>query len=147
MNQYKHILVALDLTEEAPEVLDNARHLAGLYGAQMSVVSVIRPLTYGYTGIETATLGQAVLNFEVEAQAVAKRRLEALCADAGVPENRRHVLVGSPAVEIRACAKAIGADLIVIGSHGRHGLGLILGSTANGVLHGATCDVLTIRIK
>lgn len=147
MNQYKHILVALDLTEEAPEVLDNARHLAGLYGAQMSVVSVIRPLTYGYTGIETATLGQAVLNFEVEAQAVAKRRLEALCTDAGVPENRRHVLVGSPAVEIRACAKAIGADLIVIGSHGRHGLGLILGSTANGVLHGATCDVLTIRIK
>ncbi len=38
------------------------------------------------------------------------------------------------------------ADLIVLGTHGRHGLGLILGSTANGVLHGASCDVLAVRI-
>ena len=39
-----------------------------------------------------------------------------------------------------------GADLIVVGSHGRHGLALLLGSTANGVLHGATCDVLAVRV-
>lgn len=146
-NQYTHILAAIDMTEEAPDVLDNAGQLAGLYGAKVSIVTVIRPITYGYTGIETATLGQAVLNFEVEAQAMARKRLAELSAALNVPEDRRHVLIGSPAVEIRACAKAIGADLIVIGSHGRHGLGLILGSTANGVLHGAPCDVLTIRIK
>jgi len=145
VNAYKHILAAIDLTEEASEVLDNVRNLARLYDARWSVVSVIRPLTYGYTGIETATLGQAVLNFEVEAQAMARKRLAEFCAE--VPEDRRHVLIGSPATEVRACAKAIGADLIVIGSHGRHGLGLILGSTANGVLHGSPCDVLTIRIK
>lgn len=145
MNAYKHILAAIDLNEEASEVLNNVRNLARLYDARWSVVSVIRPLTYGYTGIETATLGHAVLNFEVEAQVMARKRLAELCAE--VPEDRRHVLIGSPAVEVRACAKAIGADLIVIGSHGQHGLGLILGSTANGVLHGSPCDVLTIRIK
>ena len=38
-------------------------------------------------------------------------------------------------------------DLIVIGSHGRHGLQRILGSTASGVLHTATCDVLAVRIR
>jgi universal stress protein A len=38
------------------------------------------------------------------------------------------------------------ADLIVIGTHGRHGLGLLLGSTANGVLHGVKRDVLAVRV-
>ena len=38
------------------------------------------------------------------------------------------------------------ADLIVVGSHGRHGLALLLGSTASGVLHGAPCDVLAVRV-
>jgi universal stress protein A len=37
-------------------------------------------------------------------------------------------------------------DLVVTGSHGRHGLALILGSTANAILHGAKCDVLAVRI-
>ncbi|MGB1202845.1 MAG: universal stress protein [Alloalcanivorax venustensis] len=38
------------------------------------------------------------------------------------------------------------ADLIVLGSHGKHGIRLLLGSTANAVLHRATCDVLAVRI-
>ena len=38
-------------------------------------------------------------------------------------------------------------DLIVVGSHGRHGLALLLGSTANDVLHGAPCDVLAVHLK
>jgi universal stress protein A len=38
-------------------------------------------------------------------------------------------------------------DLIVLGSHGRHGLAVLLGSTARSVLNGAGCDVLAVRIK
>ena len=37
-------------------------------------------------------------------------------------------------------------DLVVVGSHGRHGLALLLGSTANGVLHGSPTDVLAVRV-
>jgi universal stress protein A len=37
-------------------------------------------------------------------------------------------------------------DLVVVGSYGRHGLQLLLGSTANGVLHLAACDVLAVRV-
>ncbi|WP_313899138.1 universal stress protein [Leclercia adecarboxylata] len=44
-------------------------------------------------------------------------------------------------------AKKQGCDLIVVGSHGRHGLALLLGSTANDILHGAPCDVLAVRLK
>ena len=43
-------------------------------------------------------------------------------------------------------AEELGTDLIVVGSHGRHGLALLMGSTANGVLHGANCDVLAVRV-
>ena len=49
-------------------------------------------------------------------------------------------------LEVNFLPSDIAADLIVIGSHGRHGLALLLGSTANGVLHGAPCDVLAIRV-
>ena len=54
--------------------------------------------------------------------------------------------MGRPETEIHNTADEIGADLIVVGSHGRHGLALIFGSTANGVLHGAACDVLAVRV-
>jgi universal stress protein A len=39
-----------------------------------------------------------------------------------------------------------GADLIIVGSHGRKGFALLLGSTSNSVLHGASCDVLAVRV-
>ncbi len=38
-------------------------------------------------------------------------------------------------------------DLIIIGTHGQHGIALLLGSTANAVLHGVSCDVLAVRVK
>jgi len=44
-------------------------------------------------------------------------------------------------------AGEIKADLIVVGSHGRHGLGLLLGSTASSVVHHAACDVLAVRLR
>ena len=57
-----------------------------------------------------------------------------------------HLTYGQPRQEIHTLAKAQECDLIVVGSHGRHGLALLLGSTANDVLHGAPCDVLAVRL-
>ena len=64
-----------------------------------------------------------------------------------IPETKIHVSFGRPADEIKREAEALAVDLIVVGSHGRKGLGLLLGSTATGVLHGAKTDVLTVRIS
>jgi universal stress protein A len=58
-----------------------------------------------------------------------------------------HIILGAPGSEIRELAKATKADLIVIGSHGRHGFSLLLGSTANAVLHDAGCNVLAVRLR
>jgi universal stress protein A len=57
------------------------------------------------------------------------------------------VFIGAPAYDIRALAVELKADLIVVGTHGRHGLGLLLGSTANAIIHGVGCDVLAVRMR
>ncbi|MFP6816664.1 MAG: universal stress protein [Pseudomonadales bacterium] len=55
-------------------------------------------------------------------------------------------MAGSTADGVHDLARTIGADLIVVGTHGRHGLQLIKGSTANAVLHGVQCDALSVRV-
>ena len=62
------------------------------------------------------------------------------------PDNC-HLGFGQPRQEIHQLASEQQCDLIVVGSHGRHGLALLLGSTANDLLHGAPCDVLAVRLK
>ena len=59
----------------------------------------------------------------------------------------RWLLWGVPKQEIIHIADQEQVDLIVVGSHGRHGLSLLLGSTANSVLHYAKCDVMAIRLR
>ncbi len=54
--------------------------------------------------------------------------------------------MGQPATELHYLANQEGADLIIVGSHGRKGFALLLGSTSNSVLHGASCDVLAVRV-
>ena len=54
---------------------------------------------------------------------------------------------GRVSSEVLFYAEQNNVDLIVKGSHGRHGLELLLGSIANAILHGAKCDVLAVRFK
>jgi nucleotide-binding universal stress UspA family protein len=55
-------------------------------------------------------------------------------------------LMGSPAEEIVRCAREFGCDLLVMGTHGRSGIGhLALGSVAEAVIRAAPCPVLVVR--
>ena len=67
-------------------------------------------------------------------------------ASINVPPEHQFLIFGRPEAEIHRVAEEQNVDVIVVGSHGRHGLALLLGSTANGVLHGATTDVLAVRV-
>jgi universal stress protein A len=143
---YQHILVALDLSEESTQVLRKAQQLGQSNSAKVSAVSVVKPLTQVYGGLDMAPISSGAISFEEEAVKQAQGQLNELAADFGINQEDAHVVLGAPAHEIRHCAHELGADLIVIGTHGRHGLGLLLGSTANGVLHGVDCDVLAVRV-
>lgn len=142
MAGYKNILVGLDLSEESSQVLNRAAQLAADSGAQMSLAHIIEPLTFAYGGDIPMDLSEV----QEQLQNQAKTQLSKAAASLNIPEDRQHVLLGQPATEIHRLAEDMGCDLIVIGSHGRHGLALLLGSTANGVLHGAGCDVLAVRV-
>ena len=77
----------------------------------------------------------------------AKKALAQVGADFGIPSNQQYLEIGYVKKAVIELAKKIHADLIVIGSHGRHGVQLLLGSTANAILHTADCDVLAVRIE
>ena len=76
----------------------------------------------------------------------AQQHLREFASGLGIAEERQHLIFGRPESEIQKLAVEISADLILVGSHGRHGIGLLFGSTANGVLHKANCDVLAVRV-
>ena len=76
----------------------------------------------------------------------ARERIAGLADSIHLKEGEQHVVYGRPEREVHRIAKESDVDLIVVGSHGRQGLALILGSTSTSILHGACCDVLAVRV-
>jgi len=145
METYKHILLAADFSENGGAVTERAKDLADKYHAKLSVVHVMDNLL-----ITDAAYGSTIpfdLDLTAELMAAAKKRLAHLADKLAIPEANQWLEMGSPKLEIIRIAEENNVDLIIVGSHGRHGLALLLGSTANGVLHHAKCDVLAVRIK
>ncbi len=140
---YEHILLAVDLTEESQQVAEKAVILAQQSSSTLSLVHVIEPLSFAYGGDVPMDLSTIQEQLDEHAQ----QRLTEFAAQQAMPIKQTHVVTGHTESEIHRIAKETDIDLIVVGSHGRHGLSLLLGSTANGVLHGAKCDVLAVRVK
>ena len=140
---YKHILVAVDLTEECDPVVKKARNLAEATGAKLSLVHIVEPMAMAFGGDVPMDLSQ----LQQQQFDQAKDRLNLLLGKYGMSAEDAHLTYGQPRQEIHQMAKDQGCDLIVVGSHGRHGLKLLLGSTSNDVLHGAPCDMLAVSLK
>lgn len=136
---YKHVLLATDLHEENKKSADKALAIAEQNGATLSLVHVVEPLPayamgyFGSVNIEQELLDEAEKNLRILGQAL------------NVGEANQHIEIGSVKISVLKVAKDLSVDLIVVGSHGRHGLEVLLGSTAAGVLHGTKCDVLVVR--
>ena len=143
MSTYKHLLVGLDLSPESQQVVDRVKFLFSDTDIKISVCHILEPLAFTYGGDIPVDLSDVQIQLEQQA----KERLDALADQLNVAEENRHVLLGQPAKEMHRIASEDVVDLIIVGSHGRHGLALIFGSTSNSVLHGASCDVLAVRIN
>jgi len=140
MAGYSNILLAVDLSDDSEEVARKAAAISS--GASLHVIHVIEPLSFAYGG--DIPMDFSGIQDEIHQQAT--QQLKGFGDKHGIAAESQHIVLGRPEVEIHALADELGADLIVVGSHGRYGLALLMGSTANGVLHGATCDVLAVRV-
>lgn len=141
---YKHILIAVDLTEECHPVVVRALELATSSAAKASLVHIIEPMAMAFGG--DVPMDLSLLQQQQFDQA--RERLQSFAGRyPQLVSEQRHLVYGQPRQEIHRLATELGCDLVVVGSHGRHGLALLLGSTANDVLHGAPCDVLAVRLK
>ena len=140
---YDKILVAIDLSNDSKKVLDRAVKMTGDEFGKLHLVTVVEPIAAAYSmdiyAVNVNELQQEAIN-------LAEQRLRKIGDEIGIDHNRLHTLLGAPATEIRNLAGEIGADSIVMGSHGHSGWKILLGSTAIKVLHGATCDVLTVHV-
>ena len=143
MATYKKVLVAIDLSDESEQVLEAAADIAAVNAAELSVIHITENSVTPYS--QSSGRGVHVSENQIRESLFAS--LSELVEAAGLSKSLIHIDFGRPIDLIIDRAKTFDADLIVIGSHGRHGLKLLLGSTANGVLHYASCDVLAVRVR
>ena len=145
MKDYQHVLLAVDFSEQGDYVAGKARALAYRYQAKLSIIHVLDNIAMPDTNYGTVIpLDQDSSYDLLEAEKAKFMQIGDLL---NVELANRWMVWGVPKQEIIQIADQEQVDLIVVGSHGRHGLALLLGSTANSVLHYAKCDVLAVRLK
>lgn len=145
MPSYQHTLIAVDFSPSCEYVVGRGLHNAKLHNSRVSLIHVVEylpPMDFGYEPIIVPDW----YNNEQEIVSQAEKSLHKLASQHDIATEHTHVLTGTPKNEILTYAESENVDLIVIGSHGRHGIQRLLGSTAYPVIHNSTCDVLAVRI-
>jgi nucleotide-binding universal stress UspA family protein len=135
----KKVIFPTDFSTASDASLDYATRLAKGLGARLLIVHVEEP-PFAYGG------GELYYGIPEPDQSELRRMLDNLKPTDPAVMYEHRMLVGAPADEIVALAEREGAELIVMGSHGRSGLArLILGSVAELVVRRATCPVLIVK--
>ena len=146
MADYQHVLIAVDFSSACQKVLDKGIDIANKYHSKITLAHIVEYLPPLDFANEPITTPDWVMNEEALVKN-AETSMKKLVEDNQLSDANTTVLVGTPKNEIVRLAEELATDLIVIGSHGRHGISRLLGSTAYPVLHHAKCDVLAIRIQ
>lgn len=142
---YQHILIAADFSHHSSEVCARAKEMAQRYQAKLSICHIVEdfPITdFAYEPMISVDIDMRETLLDA-----GKKHVNTLAKDLAISEENQWVEFGNPNHDIVRLAEENNVDLIVVGSHGRHGIKLLLGSTANGVLHHAKCDVLAVRLQ
>lgn len=141
---YRKVLIAVDTTELAGDVLASAHKFAT--GADFTAISVIIPLGTVFAAPEASHgLGWSFEELSKDIKQQTHQNISAQIARAGITANLL-LPEGDPRDEIIRAAESMQADLIVIGNSNRGAINrLVLGSTARAVLDHTPCDVLICK--
>jgi nucleotide-binding universal stress UspA family protein len=147
----KHIVVATDLTPTSAAALRQAVALAAPLGAQVTLVFALEP-TPTPPGLEAFALEGMPIDWELRVSRArtetAERHLTELAAAASTPavQVQPRLFTGRLPEALIEQLGPLGADLLVVGTHGRRGLShLLLGSVAERLLRAARCPVLCVH--
>jgi len=146
MALYKKVLMAVDFHSDNTEIIEKGKTIAADNKADLYLIHVDEPIAVAYAA-DGFSFNDQIVSLQASIRKEAQQRMIQVGEQLGVPAERQIVKEGSPAREIHEAVEEFGIDLIVMGTHGQKGLQLLLGSTATSVLHGVTCDVLTVRVK
>ena len=139
----RRLVVPTDFSETADRALTKAIEMARALPAQISLIHVHSPLMLLPPPIDMVSLSQVFPKAQEKMEAALEVRA-GRAREAGV-ECEVELLEGSPHVEIVSFAETVGAELIVLGTHGRGGLAhAVLGSVTERVIHRATCPILVV---
>jgi nucleotide-binding universal stress UspA family protein len=138
------VLCPVDFSDPSLRALHHAAAIAASSGAALHVLHVVPEVVPPALPLILAVPRPII----EDALAHAARALDAFITRAGLASPPVAVVRDGPAVEaIVGYATEVGADLIVLGSHGREGLGhQLFGSTAERVLHKAPCPALVVPV-
>lgn len=143
---YRRILVPVDFCDTCGRVADHAKHWADRYGAELRFLHVEEHFP---TDRSNEVITPEDQDPAADAEHRARDRMRRMAAERGLEDAPMGYIrsAGAAKHEIVEYARRKGVDLIVIGSHGLHGPGDLLGSTTDGVLHRAHCDVLLVKVR
>jgi universal stress protein A len=148
---YKHILFATELNETRCYIEEKVTQLQQITQAKLSVIHVVEPIPSAYYAGEYGILSGLESSDSIGTTNILKERakevLQPLVKRLNISEQNLHIITGHTSEEILAFSENENVDLIITGSHGVHGLQLLLGSTTNAILHSSKCDVLAVRLK
>lgn len=142
---YTHILIAADFSHHTQQVCIKAQKLADDYQAKLSICHLVED--FPITDFAYEPMISVDIDMRQKLLAASKSHISKIADDFSIPPTQQWVEFGNPSTEIVRLAIEKQVDLIIVGSHGRHGIQLLLGSTANAILHHAQCDVLAVRLN
>lgn len=148
MSTYQHILVAVDESPMAYAAVEQALSLAKDLNSQVTIMSVIA--IDPFVGVDFYKVAPAITDYFMQAEKNAKERLEDIknsFVRDGIEVNSKLIHGVSPSQGIIQVADEVGADLVIMGSHGRTGIQkVMLGSVAQNVLTQSPIPVLIVKV-
>jgi universal stress protein A len=151
---YQHIIVAVDFSPHSEKATYRAIQLAEHSGAKLTMLTVVDDIEFYYAYLEPMDANAMTRPYDPEltaslaesAHKIAEDNLSKLIKKTQAKGIHTEISIGSPSASIISYAEAANCDLLVMGTHGRHGFSRLLGSTAHSVQNHARCEVLMVPL-
>ncbi len=143
MANYQKILVTINLNPEHDnQILAKANDFRKSNKSEIFLAHAVEHINvYG-----SNSAFHAITDIETQIAEEHKIAIAEIAKQHAINEQQAYVVMGPIHKAISELRDEISADLIIVGAHEHHGLSLLLGSTADSLLHDMPCDILAVKL-